>query len=246
MIDIRNVKAGIFPVLSLMAWCLTPHLAAAAPPWNIYVNARFGYEICYPADLLSPEPEADNGDGRVFTSPTGSTLRVWGTYNVNGDGIAVLTDQTAADLKGDSGIETYRKVTSSTGIVSGQADGMISYAVRHIEGDAIYSFILTYPIAQKAVFDPLAGKLHQCFHTARNSSPAPALCEGAFSTGSGVLGSSIGEHCFLDADTDQERSVQAICAQNSICAVQGMATVDADGAKHLEKIISVKQAARPR
>jgi hypothetical protein len=40
--------------------------------------------------------------------------------------------------------------------------------------------------------------------------------------------------------------VQAICAQNSICAVQGMATVDADGAKHLEKIISVKQAARPK
>ncbi len=67
------------------------------------------------------------------------------------------------------------------------------------------------------------------------------ICKGEFSSGSGVLGSSIGRNCFIFADTDQERSVQGVCAQNSTCQVRAMATVDPDGTRHLEKIISAKQ-----
>jgi hypothetical protein len=66
-------------------------------------------------------------------------------------------------------------------------------------------------------------------------------CKGEFGSGSGVAGSSIGGDCFIFADTDQERIVQDACAQNSICEARAMATVDPDGAKHLETIISVKQ-----
>jgi len=45
-----------------------------------YGNARFGYWISYPADLLVPEPEADNGDGRAFHArhATGK-MSVWGS-----------------------------------------------------------------------------------------------------------------------------------------------------------------------
>ena len=32
--------------------------------WNVYNNVRFGYSVCYPGNLLTAQPEADNGDGR--------------------------------------------------------------------------------------------------------------------------------------------------------------------------------------
>lgn len=70
-------------------------------------------------------------------------------------------------------------------------------------------------------------------------------CTGEFSTGSGVLGSSVGETCFIDADTDQERRIQDVCAQNSTCKVTAMASMNADGTKELEKILSVQQTAPP-
>ncbi len=43
-----------------------------------YCNARYGYCIKYPAGL-TPQPEAQNGDGRIFTNKKGiEVLRVYG------------------------------------------------------------------------------------------------------------------------------------------------------------------------
>ena len=50
--------------------------------YQTYSNARFAYSIDYPTDLLTPQDESQNGDGRVFTAKHGSAeLRVWGQYN---------------------------------------------------------------------------------------------------------------------------------------------------------------------
>lgn len=45
----------------LAGWLVT----ASTRKWKVYTNARFGYSICYPADLLTGHLEADNGDGRL-------------------------------------------------------------------------------------------------------------------------------------------------------------------------------------
>ncbi len=156
------MKTRIAAVAALLA--VGPRLAAAEP-WNTYANARFGYDICYPANLLTPQEAADNGNGRQFTSSVGATLRVWGNYNVNGDTLATLTDEMVRDLTGSSGTVSYRRVASSFSTVSGQAGGNVFYAVRRMDKDAVNSFILTYPIDKKGLFDPVAAKLAKCFHT---------------------------------------------------------------------------------
>ncbi len=157
------MKIRIVVVATLLA--VGPWFVAAAEPWSTYANVRFGYNICYPVDLLTPQEEADDGDGRQFTSSAGATLRVWGDYNANGDTLATLTDQLLHDLTGSSGTVSYRQVTSSFSAVSGQADGNIFYAVKLTDNDAVDNFILTYPIGKKEVFDPVAAKLAECFHT---------------------------------------------------------------------------------
>ena len=64
-------------------------LASFAPPaYKTYHNQRFGYRIDYPADFR-PQPEADNGDGRRFTSPDGqAVLSAYAGYNALDGGLA--------------------------------------------------------------------------------------------------------------------------------------------------------------
>jgi len=51
-----------------------------------YANARYGYSIAYPDDLLTPGKEADDGDGLAFSAKTGGArVAVWGRYNATDD-----------------------------------------------------------------------------------------------------------------------------------------------------------------
>jgi hypothetical protein len=50
-------------------------------------------------------------------------------------------------------------------------------------------------------------------------------CNGTFGTGSGMAGSYTGDVCRLDADTDEERMVQAVCEENTTCEVRGIVQV---------------------
>src|SRR5205809_7691970 len=65
------------------------HQTVFATPQNdykTYANARFKYSIRYPADLLIPQGEAENGDGQVFREKFGSVeMRVYGGYNVSNE-----------------------------------------------------------------------------------------------------------------------------------------------------------------
>lgn len=55
---------------------------AIAAEVDTYSNARYRYSISYPRDLLSPLPEADNGDGRIFKAKTGiAEFRVFAEGN---------------------------------------------------------------------------------------------------------------------------------------------------------------------
>src|SRR5256714_15334892 len=64
--------------------CLCVGVAAAASQtffstpqnnYKTYANARFKYSISYPADLLIPQGEAENGDGQGFREKSGSGER---------------------------------------------------------------------------------------------------------------------------------------------------------------------------
>lgn len=77
------------------------HIAKANPDYELYCNVRFQYCIDYPKQLMTPEPESSNGDGRIFTNQKNEeTLRVFGRNNLDIEGRTIsLKQQFDADLK---------------------------------------------------------------------------------------------------------------------------------------------------
>ena len=71
------------PVYVVCLWAMVMSLAFseggfASPQqdnYKTYVNARFKYSISYPADVLIPQGEAENGDGQIFREKYGSVAR---------------------------------------------------------------------------------------------------------------------------------------------------------------------------
>lgn len=61
--------------------CASLGVAGAQEAYRTYRNARFGYEVRYPA-FLTMDPPPENGDGRMFHSSDGNIqLMVWGSLN---------------------------------------------------------------------------------------------------------------------------------------------------------------------
>lgn len=131
-----------------------------------YVNVRFGYSIAYPADILHPQGESDNGDGQKFLSEDGSALLlVYGANNVLEQSLEALY-QEALQGGGEENpdrVVTYRTMKKDWFVVSGREAGNIFYQKTMMNGDQYVSFILEYPESQKAAYDPIVGTLAKSF-----------------------------------------------------------------------------------
>ena len=138
---------------------------AADHEWNVYRNARFGYSICYPADLLVAQFESDNGDGSVFSSKSGAELRVWGGYNVLEEDM----DTIVAGLADENDVVSYRRTGKRWAVISGKASGAIFHAKALLERnaargiDTVRAFRLTYPAGEAKNYEPVADRLAECF-----------------------------------------------------------------------------------
>lgn len=138
-------------------------IAPPVPPgWREYRNARFAYSICYPPGL-APQPEADNGDGRLFLARDGARLAVWGGYDADRRGLAASLAQDAARLTGARGRVTYRAVGRDAGVVSGLAAERLFYVKTLLRGDRTITFELSYPQRLAARYRPVVESLARCF-----------------------------------------------------------------------------------
>jgi hypothetical protein len=145
--------------------------AAAAPrhDWKTYGNARFEFMICFPADLLTPQPEADNGDGRVFVGADGTRMEVWGTFNTqNLTPAQVLTMETAR-IDGRHGTVTYKVSKPGWYALSGTSDGKVFYQRGLSDTVRFASFRLVYPKASAAIWNPVAARISACLKGAEGS-----------------------------------------------------------------------------
>lgn len=142
--------------------------AGAAPPWPTYVNTRFGYQICYPAEVLRPQPEADNGDGRKFTGEGGAELLVFGQFNVNDASLADWAADGARTYTGKRGRITYRAARQNWVVLSGDDGGRLVFYTKTLKrADEFVTFQLKYPRAQARIFRPIAEQLSRCLKSTR-------------------------------------------------------------------------------
>ncbi len=150
----------------LALWILcNPALAAGAPghDWAVYANAKYLFQTCYPADLLHGQGESPASDGQVFSGPDGVKLTASAIYNIDGETLAALADETGQRLAGGHGQVTYRHMTRNGFTLSGVSDGTVFYTKTILSHDAVKHFELVYPASLKAIYDPVAAHVQGCF-----------------------------------------------------------------------------------
>ena len=131
--------------------------------WRDYVNAKYAYAICYPADLLRPQGESDAGDGQAFLGDGGAKLIVYGGYDVEGQGLSARMKADKSDLVGRSGTVSYEAIRAAWFVISGTNDsGIFYHKTIAADEDRLISFTLTYPPALRGGYDKMVETLSRC------------------------------------------------------------------------------------
>ena len=129
---------------------------AVATSTSTYANARYAYAIDYPARLLTPEPEAADGDGRVFSAKGGTgQVAVWGRYNATGDTPAQLLRAEEEDTCAatPASYEVSREDWFAFSCETTEHEIVYQKMVMHDETIAAIEF--TYPSAEQARWAPV-------------------------------------------------------------------------------------------
>lgn len=140
--------------------------------FDTYCNPRFRYCVDYPKGLVYPQPESENGDGRVFKNKKGEEiLTVFGRNNSDPDfGHISLEQQFNDDLHGaeeENGnkgrVITYQKLGKDFFVISGLKNGKVFYQ-KTINKDEAFAFaILEYDENEKMIFDKVSDRIFKSF-----------------------------------------------------------------------------------
>jgi hypothetical protein len=142
----------IFTLLLVTLLCQT--FSFAQDTFKTYKNARFGYSIAYPANLLVPQPEAQNGDGRKFKSRDGKiVLTVFGRLNTADRSLKAETDKALADWKKDGATVTFWKRGKNYFAISGYVGNNIFYEKTVQRRDGFNTYFYEYPKTLKKRMD---------------------------------------------------------------------------------------------
>ncbi|MEQ1605911.1 MAG: hypothetical protein ABL999_13690 [Pyrinomonadaceae bacterium] len=146
---------------------LLASIALAQSNYDTYSNARFEYDLKYPANIFTPQEEAQNGDGRVFLSKDGTArILVWGQYNALFD---TLKKAYFSDLKEHPKGVTYKALLKDGYVISGVRDKKIFYQKTMLngqdgDGGAVFAtFLIEYKATDKDKFDPIVRKIAASF-----------------------------------------------------------------------------------
>ncbi len=135
-------------------------IAPGADGWSVYINARFGTAIEFPASQFVPMEPPANGDGRTFQSPDGrAQFFVFGQYNALGLGFAELM---AFDREnGGYASVTYQRKGPGWYVLSGYKGSDIFYRKVLVldGGELLRAFEITYPKSLKSTFDPIVVRM---------------------------------------------------------------------------------------
>jgi hypothetical protein len=126
--------------------------------YRTYSNARYGYSIAYPAGILIPQGEADNGDGQKFLSKDGSaSMLAFGSNRMERS----LNDEFQAAQANRN--VTYKILKRDMFVVSGTDNGKIFYQKTLLRGDVFKTFIIEYDEGDRATFDTITSRVARSF-----------------------------------------------------------------------------------
>ena len=130
--------------------------------YKTYANARFKYSISYPADLLIPQGEADNGDGQVFREKSSSSveMRVYGGYNVSNE--TLRSRYAELTRKWNNGI-TYKVIRRDWFVVSAMVNGKIHYQKTILRGDIFKTFEIEYDAVRGSTYNDVTDRIARSF-----------------------------------------------------------------------------------
>lgn len=129
--------------------------------YDTYINPRFGFSILYPTFLI-PEPEPENGDGRIFTKGKDEEMSVFASYNVLDDSIEELFKECKNSYIGNI---SYAVQKDNWFVVSGtNEEGTILYRKTFLTDDVEYTVNLIYPKAKKQLYDEIVDKVTKSFN----------------------------------------------------------------------------------
>lgn len=124
--------------------------------YSRYYNLLYGYRVDFPKDLLTAQPEAGNGDGRVFTDSKGNAILT--IYGSRLDTLSVRYKQDLASItKSKLNSITYQKLTPSFSVISGFKGDTIFYYKRiatdeELGSEGLASIVFEYPKADSVKY----------------------------------------------------------------------------------------------
>ena len=137
-------------------------LAIPQNNYQTYTNARFKYSISYPADLLVPQGEAENGDGQVFKEKGSSSveMRVYGGYNALNETLRGRYDELTR--KWSNGV-TYKVIRQNWFVVSAMVNGKIHYQKTMLRGDTFKTFEIEYDAVRGSTYNDVTDRISKSF-----------------------------------------------------------------------------------
>lgn len=133
--------------------------------WIGYRNQRFGLVLRYPAHVFKFERAAAAGDGELFSSQDGRAQLLIGAFE-NTDHHSPESYQKFIARQSYSGLKIdYAPVGRSWSVISGvRGDTMIYEKVMFsCGGRVINSFAMTYPVAERRLYDPIVEGIEDSF-----------------------------------------------------------------------------------
>ena len=152
-------KLSLF--LTFVVILFLTQFAGGQTKYNSYGNARFGYSISYPSNLVG-KGEAENSDGQVFEARDKSAkLTVWGANNALNQSLKEIYN---GDLKERGKSVTYKTIGANFYVISGKKDGKIFYqkTIRSND-DTYFTFIFEYGESKRSTYDKAAAQIAKSF-----------------------------------------------------------------------------------
>jgi len=148
-----------------VTWPLVTSQTVIATPQNsykTYTNARFKYSISYPADLLIPQGEAENGDGQVFKEKSSSSveMRVYGGFNVLNETLRSRYEKLVREW--GKGV-TYKVIRQDWFVVSAMVNGKIHYLKTILRSDTFKTFEIEYDAVRGSTYNDVTDRISKSF-----------------------------------------------------------------------------------